>query len=197
VTAAPPAAFGPGRSRSPILDTAGADFTGILGGVPRTTILTTPRLVLTTWVPTDVGDLLVVHSDPETMRFVRRGRPETRQETEELVRVYRMEQAGRGWTRWRLADRHGELVGRAGFTDHGNGRQLGYTIRRELWGRGLASEIAGALVQWHRDHASTETLWAYAAVENAPSCRVLEKVGFVLDSQAQHGGMPCHLYRLP
>ncbi len=165
--------------------------------VPRTTILTTPRLVLTTWRLTDVDDLLAVHSDPATMRFVRQGRPETRTETEELVHAYQKEQAHRGWTKWRLADRHGDLVGRAGFADQGSGRALGYTIRRDLWGRGLASEIAEALVQWHRDHASTETLWAYAAIENAPSCRVLEKVGFRLHGDAQHGGMPCHLYRLP
>ena len=165
--------------------------------MPRTTILTTPRLVLTTWRRADVGDLLPVHSDPETMRFVRKGRPETRDETEELVRVYRREQAWRGWTKWRLADHQGNLVGRAGFGDHGRGRELGYTIRRDLWGRGLASEIAGGLVQWHREHAPMEALWAYAAVENAPSCRVLEKIGFVPDSDAEHNGMPCHLYRLP
>lgn len=52
-------------------------------------------------------------------------------------------------------------------------------------------------MQWHRDHASTESLWAYAAMENASSCRVLEKVGFRFSSEAHHGGMPCHLYRLP
>jgi RimJ/RimL family protein N-acetyltransferase len=167
------------------------------GRVPRTTILTTPRLVLTTWVHSDVDDLLAVHSDPETMRFVRHGRPESREETQELVHTYRREQAGRGWTKWRLADANGDLVGRAGFGDHGRGRELGYTIRRDRWGRGIASEIAEALVRWHRDHAPTETLWAYAAVENAPSCRVLEKVGFVLDSDADHSGMLCHLYRLP
>jgi [ribosomal protein S5]-alanine N-acetyltransferase len=168
-----------------------------LGSVLRTTILSTPRLVLTTWELADVDDLLAVHSDPETMRFVRQGRPETRAETEELVHSYQAEQARQGWTKWRLTDHLGNLVGRAGFGDHASGRELGYTIRRELWGRGLASEIAGALVQWHRDHASTETIWAYAAIENAASCRVLEKVGFRLDGEAQHGWMPCHLYRLP
>src|SRR5664280_499633 len=152
-----------------------------MGSVPRTTILTTPRLVLTTWVRADACDLLAVHSDPETMRFVRQGRPETGEETEELVQVYRMEHARRGLTKWRLAHRDGNLVGRAGFGDHGSGRELGYTIRRDLWGRGLASEIAGALVKWHRHHAPSETLWAYVAIENAPSRRVLEKVGFVLD----------------
>jgi ribosomal-protein-alanine N-acetyltransferase len=164
--------------------------------MPRTTILTTPRLVLTTWEHADVDDLSTVHSDPDTMRFVRHGRPETREETKDLIDVYRMEQERQGWTKWRLADRSGELVGRAGFGEHGSGRELGYTIRKDLWGRGLASEIAGALVQWHRDQTPGAALWAYAAVENVVSCRVLEKVGFVRLGDAEHSGKLCHLYRI-
>ena len=165
--------------------------------MPRTTILNTPRLVLTTWITGDVGDLLTVHSDPMTMRFVRHGRPETRAETAELVATYRAEQARRGWTKWRLADHQGHLVGRAGFGEHGRDRDLGYTLRRDSWGQGLATEIAAALVDWHREHAVAQTLWAYAATENTPSCRVLDKVGFVHASTVDHHGMPCHLYRLP
>jgi ribosomal-protein-alanine N-acetyltransferase len=161
------------------------------------TVLTTPRLVLTTWVPGDVSDLLTVHSDPMTMRFVRHGRPETKDETTELVAAYRAEQARRGWTKWRLADRQGHLVGRAGFGEHGRGRELGYTLRRDRWGQGLATEIAAALVDWHREHATAQTLCAYAATENTPSCRVLEKVGFVRAGTVDHHGIPCHLYRLP
>ena len=161
----------------------------------RQTILTTSRLTLTTWLPEDVDDLAEVHSDPETMRFVRHGRPDTRRETEELVRTYREEQARQGWTRWRLADHRGTLVGRAGFVDPGTGRQLGYTLRRDVWGRGLATEIAEALVRWHHDDVPTEPLWAYAAVENLASRRVLEKVGFTLQHDTEHSGVPCHLYR--
>jgi [ribosomal protein S5]-alanine N-acetyltransferase len=147
-------------------------------------------------VDADAVDLLAVHSDPETMRFVRHGRPESREETEELVHLYRQQQARQGWTKWRLADHAGGLVGRAGFGHHGQDRELGYTIRRDLWGRGLASEIAEALVRWHRENASEKTLWAYVAIENAPSCRVLEKVGLVLDRNAELDGVSCHLYRL-
>lgn len=89
------------------------------------------------------------------------------------------------------------MIGRAGFGDHGHDRELGYTLRRDRWGQGLATEIAAALVAWHREHAPTETLWAYAATKNTPSCRVLEKVGFVRARTVDHHDMPCHLYQLP
>jgi ribosomal-protein-alanine N-acetyltransferase len=165
--------------------------------VPRTTILTTPRLVLTTWEPEDVNDLLTVHSDPMTMRFVRHGRPETKDETADLIAIYRAEQAQRGWTKWRLADHLGHLLGRAGFGEHGQDRELGYTLKRDRWGQGLASEIAVALVEWHRERAAVNTLCAYAATENTPSCRVLEKAGFVRSSAVDHHNTMCHLYRIP
>ncbi len=140
-------------------------------------MLATDRLHVTTWLPEDVEDLRRLHSDPVTMRWVRHGRPETHAETKSLLASYLDEQHDRGWTKWRVADRDGVLVGRAGFGAHddGRGRELGYTLRRDPWGRGLATEVATGLVDWHRGHGDAE-LWALAAIENAASRRVLEKL---------------------
>ena len=144
----------------------------------RDVVLTTQRLVLTSWVPDDVGPLLEVHSDPETMKFVRHGRPETRAETERLVDQYIAEHAARGWTKWRLADVDGGLVGRAGFGGGDTERQIAFAVRRSHWGRGLATEIAEALVGWHLSHAGGASLRAIAAVGNHASVRVLRESGF-------------------
>lgn len=163
----------------------------------RDLVLTTPRLVLSSWVPADVGPLLEVHSDPETMRFVRHGRPETRAETEQLVEHYIAEHAARGWTKWRLADVEGDLVGRAGFGGDATERQLAFTIRRSHWGRGLATEIADALVAWHRSNAEGTPLKAIAAVENDASVRVLQKVGFVAVGTEDFDGTACHAFVHP
>lgn len=91
----------------------------------RERILRTQRLAVTSWVVGDVDDLVVVHSDAETMRFVRHGRPETRAETAALVDQYIAEHAATGFTKWRLADLEGRLVGRAGFGSLRDGRELG------------------------------------------------------------------------
>ncbi|WP_460825002.1 GNAT family N-acetyltransferase [Nostocoides australiense] len=43
------------------------------------------------------------------------------------------------------------LAGRSSrFAAFRGGRALGYTIRRDRWGQGLATEVATALVGWHR-----------------------------------------------
>lgn len=112
-----------------------------LGRMQRDLELTTPRLVLTSWLPDDVDPLFEVHSDPETMRFVRNGRPLTRDETKQLVDSHIAEHAARGWTKWRLADAEGGLLGRAGFGGDVN-RQLAFAIRRSHWGSGIATEVA-------------------------------------------------------
>lgn len=160
-------------------------------------MLTTPRLVLTSWLATDVASLLEVHSDPETMTYVRLGRPESRAETERLVSLYIAEHAARGWSKWRLIDRDGELVGRAGFGGDNADRALSYAIRRSLWGLGFATEIAKALVEWHRCHAPRSRLHALVAVGNDASARVLEKAGFQEVGTRDYDGTPCRSFMHP
>jgi hypothetical protein len=73
------------------------------------------------------------------------------------------------------------MIGRAGFGAYGPNRELGYTLRSDSWGHGLATELALALVRWHTENPDPNgppDLWAYAAMENIASRRVLEKVGF-------------------
>jgi len=105
----------------------------------RVTILMTTRLVLTAWTRAEAAELHQVHSDPATMRYVRSGRPETLDETDNLIDSYMREQSERGWTKWRLADLQGRIVGRAGFGLHDDGRELGYTIRRGHVGKGIGN----------------------------------------------------------
>lgn len=162
----------------------------------RERIMHTQRLLATSWLASDVDDLFVVHSDAETMRFVRQGRPETRAETATLIDRYIAEHAATGFTKWRLAGLDDHLVGRAGFEPHRDGRELGYTIRRDLWGQGLATEIGAALVTWHLTNAADCPLYAYVAVDNTSSRRVLEKIGFKSIGREHHSGMPCERFYL-
>jgi len=162
--------------------------------VARERILRTQRSFVTTWLACDVEDLFAVHSDAETMRFVRQGRPETRAETAALVDQYIAEHAATGFAKWRLADHDDHLVGRAGFGPQLDGRELGYTIRRDHWGQGWASEVGSALVTWHLANAAAIPLYAYVAVDNPASRRVLDKIGFESVGRENHCGLPCELF---
>jgi ribosomal-protein-alanine N-acetyltransferase len=112
------------------------------------------------------------------MRFIRVGRPETVDETAQLVEQYISQHRTRGWTKWRLATHEGDLVGRAGFGGDDVRRGLSFAIDRRLWGQGLATEIASALVRWHWEHAAEAELRGLVEIGNDASVAVLKKVGF-------------------
>jgi RimJ/RimL family protein N-acetyltransferase len=166
--------------------------------VERRTVLTTARLAVTTWLPEDLADLHRLHSDEVTMRWIRPGRPETLDESRDRLTAYLRGQA-HGAAKWRVADLSGEFLGRAGFGGDDGHRELGYTLLTETWGRGLATELAVALVAWHREHPLREPpgeLTAYAALANVASCRVLEKAGLTLVDEREHNGWPSAYYCL-
>ena len=69
----------------------------------------------------------------------------------------------------------GRVAGNLGSWVDDDRRLLGYWIGREFWGRGVATEALRAFVGTLADRP----LYAYVAVHNAASMRVLEKCGFV------------------
>lgn len=167
----------------------------------RRIILSTNRLTITDWVPDDFGDLVALHSDPLTMRFIGYGRPDTSAEARSRLDGYLHEQRTRGWTKWRVENLDGDMVGRAGFGEVESCRELAYALNRDLWGQGLATEIAGALVEWHLEHPARELapsgLCAHVEVGNQASVRVLEKVRFEYVDRRVYAGVDCDFFRFP
>ncbi len=65
---------------------------------------------------------------------------------------------------------------------------LGYRLRREVWGRGYASEGAAALIQRAFGALGAQRVVAHALEANAASRRVLEKVGLSPCERYLHRG---------
>lgn len=55
--------------------------------------------------------------------------------------------------------------------------ELGYTIRRDCWGRGIATEVATLLLRLGFQRLGLERIAATCAPDNVGSVRVLEKAG--------------------
>lgn len=165
----------------------------------RETILTTDRLRLTSWLPSDLDDLHALHSDPEVVRFLTVNEPETREQSRERLDGYRDEQERLGWTKWRVEDAEGTMIGRAGFGPFEESRELGYALARSHWGQGLATEIAHALVAWDAEHPMQppRDLIAFAVDENTASRSVLLKAGFTFTEIREHIGRPFAFYVIP
>ncbi|MGD0564661.1 MAG: GNAT family N-acetyltransferase [Roseiarcus sp.] len=91
-----------------------------------------------------------------------------------------------------------EAIGAVALEARGQDRlTLGYALAPEAWGKGLASEAVGAMVDAGFVLTKAVELVASARVENAASRRVLEKAGFEftgtgLQGAPARGGMvPC------
>jgi [ribosomal protein S5]-alanine N-acetyltransferase len=72
--------------------------------------------------------------------------------------------------------------------------EVGYAVVAELWGQGVATDIASALVGHATEHGLAD-LVAYTEPAHAASRRVMEKCGFSYERDVEHHGRPQVLYR--
>ena len=150
--------------------------------------LETPRLVIRELAPTDAPAVLRWAEDPEVCRYVAWG---PSGEAEVLAFLCACADARRATPRVAFElgfelRATGELVGAGGVrvrsAQHAEG-DLGYTLRRDQWGRGLATEAARALVRFGQGVLGLHRIWATCHVENAASARVLEKAGLAREGR--------------
>jgi RimJ/RimL family protein N-acetyltransferase len=152
----------------------------------------TDRLVLRPQEPEDLDALASIFADPRVTRFLGDGRPRSRLRVELGLRL-----GAECWARLGFGPlsvlESGELVGdclvlpvaRSGVDGSDLGArgpevEIGYRLAPRAWGRGVATEAAGAALRWAMHEASGPGLGRLIGVchpENTPSQRVLEKIG--------------------
>jgi RimJ/RimL family protein N-acetyltransferase len=140
----------------------------------------------------DLDDMAALLGDPAVMAYY--PRPRDRSEALEWIhwnqRLYRE----RGFGLWLITLREtGEFVGDCGLTpqevDGHTEIEIGYHVRADLQGRGLATEAATACRDLARDEFGVRRLIAIINPLNVPSQRVALKLG--LDHERDvvvHGG---------
>ena len=175
--------------------------------------LETDRLVLRAPVPEDAETLAPMYADPEVMRYVGDGRTLTRAETERSVRrmIERWDADGFGlFTTVRKED--GAVIGRVGLlvwnsdtwepTTRAEGAEVptevevGYTLGRDFWGRGYATEAAGAVRDYALGGLGAERLIALIIHGNTASENVARKLGLAYERDIMLGRREAQLFAL-
>ncbi|MEP7066696.1 MAG: GNAT family N-acetyltransferase [Gemmatimonadota bacterium] len=143
-------------------------------------ILHTQRLALESMTPSDLEWYAQLAADADVMRFIgAAGALSREQAAARLARyVHCWEEHMLGFFSVRL---RGEEVpiGWAGLQPL-NGTadiEVGYAFGKSAWGRGFATEVASALVQWGFEDRGLDRIVAVASPENTGSRRVMEKLG--------------------
>jgi RimJ/RimL family protein N-acetyltransferase len=81
----------------------------------------------------------------------------------------------------RAIDAGGALAGFIGSWTGGGERQVGYWLGRSFWGQGIATQALRQLLLLEKQRP----LYAHVARGNPGSTRVLEKCGFVFQSESE------------
>lgn len=171
----------------------------------ETPVILTERFAL--WRP-QAGDLASLHammSDPETVRFVGGKVPS---EAEDHARLLR--NAG-SWALYGygifMVRRKGEdrIAGTCGvFRSHrGFGEEVGFDdvpeagwiVHRDLWGRGVATEVMRAALAWFDATHGRQRVVCMIEHGNEASVRVAERLGFApFGHHAPESGRPLDLF---
>ncbi|WP_281040612.1 GNAT family N-acetyltransferase [Rhizobium leguminosarum] len=141
-------------------------------------MLKTPRLSLVMWDEGDAALVQQLHSTMATTRYLSGNAPWSLEKAEQRLRGWFEEQARDGTTKYKLLAEDGSFVGRAGISQFRSEQfELGYSLREEAWGKGLATEAAGALADWFFERQFAQGFIAFTHPENIASQRVLRKIG--------------------
>ena len=140
-------------------------------------VLQTTRLTLRPCRPDDRDDFIALERDPAVMRFLNGGHAVDRAQASPTATFLMPEGTEpHVWTARRTAD--GAFVGWFCLWPEGETlAELGYRLRREDWGQGLAPEGAMALVDWGFGQGGYDRIVAATMAVNLASRRVMEKVG--------------------
>jgi RimJ/RimL family protein N-acetyltransferase len=145
--------------------------------------LQTQRLYLRQFRLQDAPLLFELDSDPEVMRFITKGQPTPMRQIEEeiLPRLlgYYTQTPPRGcWAAHLLAN--GEFIGWFHLRPdklQPEEMELGYRLKRRVWGQGLATEGSLALVRSAFTELPYEKVSARTLLGNLASQRVMQKAG--------------------
>lgn len=160
----------------------------------------TARTMFRLYCAADRSDFVALMTDPEVMKYVDKGvLPLEKAEAlwEKLVALSYPSGVDTIWGVFAKDD--GRYIGNASIRPRPEKKEeweIGYILRSEEWGKGLASEIAVALADFGFERLGLEAVYATVDVDNMASRRVLDKTGMALFSQEYDEEGVFYLYRV-
>jgi len=150
--------------------------------------ITTARTIINEYTSHDLELLIALEHDPDVMRFLNGVVADIEKNKEKhdgFLKYYR-EQPGFGV--WKTCLHDGTHLGHAvlnhpvlSSTGLREGPvQVGYTLHKQFWNRGFATELATAMLQHAFNTLLLESVIALTSEGNNASSRVMEKIGMTL-----------------
>jgi ribosomal-protein-alanine N-acetyltransferase len=164
-----------------------------------TIILETKRLVLRHQVLTDLDALWALYCDPEITRYIPdapKTYAEAREELEWFLNGHPKHPELGLWAT--IHKETGNFIGRCGllpWTIDGQPEvEVAYTIAREYWGQGLATEAAQSILDYGFERLHLSRLICLIDAENIASQKVAQKIGMIYEKEGMDETGPFLVY---
>jgi RimJ/RimL family protein N-acetyltransferase len=163
-------------------------------------LVTTERLTLRRWRDEDRDDFVAVWLDPDVWRLLRPGAPADPDYVAARIDHHLRHWSEHAFGLWALIVREGdEVAGWAGpaHPDFAPGLaaevEVGWTLRRPFWGRGLATEAARAAIAASFAELEVDRLISLIHPANGGSLRVAARLGMRRAGDATDTDLPLAL----
>ena len=164
----------------------------------------TDRLFLREILPTDADALFELDADPLVHSYLGKRPVTSLNQVEDVIALIRRQYTENGIGRWAVIEKSSnEFVGWSGLklerqrvNNHIDYYDLGYRLIRRFWGRGYATESAGAALEYGFSTMKLKEIFAAAHIDNAASNRVLQKLGMQWVESFPYDGAMHHWYRV-
>lgn len=161
-----------------------------LKGLPWN-ILRTARCLIRETVPGDVDAFYEIYSHPAITRYMEGLYPDVEEEKRYIREYIEKVYTFFGFGVWTVVEREsGAVIGRAGlsYREGFDEPELGFIIGVPWQRKGYAEEVCRAVLAYGRSALEFRRIQALVEVENAPSLRLCEKLGFRRESSLTLGG---------
>lgn len=158
----------------------------------------TPRLYIRHYSPEDFEDFFKLNGDPEIMRYIRPAQPREKSLVffNEIMESYKTQPGQGRWGMYEHTD-HAFVGSFAVLPVKGSDKlQLGYSLLKENWGKGYASEAVAGGIRYMFDELALSEIAGITFPENTASQKVLLRNGFVFDSKIKEEDGEMNLYML-
>ena len=143
----------------------------------------TERLLLRTWMPSDVVPLAAMYGDAETMQYILSGTKTLEQTREAIAKMVEADERD-GCALWPVVlKENSELIGSCGLmkTDRPGELELGFMFAPAARGHGYAIEAARAVMDFAFSRPDVRSVIALIDPLNARSIALIYKLGMHFD----------------
>lgn len=157
----------------------------------------TERLRLRPWRDDDLDAYAAISADPHVMRHLGHGGALSRSDAWRQMAMFTGHWQLKGFGTWAVEEKDtGHFVGRIGLHEPEGwpGVEVGWTLAREVWGRGYASEGGRAALEYAWDVLQVHRVISLIIPENTASIRVAERLGETFEREWAINEIPVHIY---